>query len=98
MGIGDFTSLEKIIRIASKYGCDSIGVNPLGAMYSKSKKDVSPYRVLSREYLNYIYLDLTTIEDFKKGGFAFEKSGFKVYGALSLRLFACACALRMQAR
>ncbi len=66
MGIGDFTSLEKIIRIASKYGCDSIGVNPLGAMYSKSKKDVSPYRVLSREYLNYIYLDLTTIEDFKK--------------------------------
>lgn len=66
MGIGDFSNLKEILKLSHKYGCDSVGINPLGAMYFKSKKDVSPYRTLSREYFNYIYLDLTVVEDFKK--------------------------------
>ena len=66
MGIGDFSNLKEVLKLSHKYGCDSLGINPLGAMYAKSKKDVSPYRTLSREYINYIYLDLTVVEDFKK--------------------------------
>lgn len=65
MGIGDFTDLKKFITLAHKYGCEFVGINPLGVMNSKPDKDVSPYRTLSREYINYIYLDLKNIADFK---------------------------------
>ncbi len=65
MGIGDFSDLKKFITLAHKYGCEFVGINPLGAMNSNPSNDVSPYRVLSREYINYIYLDLTSIDDFK---------------------------------
>ena len=66
MGIGDFSDLKKFITIAKKYGCEFVGINPLGVMNPKSNRDVSPYRVLSREYINYIYLDLTSVDEFKK--------------------------------
>ena len=64
LGIGDFGDLKRLIELSAKYGCDLIGVNPLGAMYSQSTDDVSPYRTLSRKYLNYAYLDLQSIPDF----------------------------------
>ena len=65
MGIGDFSDLKKFITLAHKYGCEFVGINPLGVMNPKSNKDVSPYRTISREYINYIYLDLTKVDDFK---------------------------------
>ncbi|MBR1544679.1 MAG: 4-alpha-glucanotransferase [Alphaproteobacteria bacterium] len=65
MGIGDFTDLKKFITIAHKYGAEFVGINPLGVMKSKPDSDVSPYRTLSREYINYIYLDLAKVADFK---------------------------------
>ncbi len=64
-GIGDFSSLSDIIKFASKNGLDIVGVNPLGAMGSDGK-EFSPYRLLNRKYINYIYLDLTKIIDYKK--------------------------------
>lgn len=66
MGVGNFTALENLIKYVADKGCDFIGLNPLGAMYNKSKSDVSPYRALSREYLNYLYLDLPKQNDFKQ--------------------------------
>lgn len=66
MGVGDFGSLKILIKQLSKLGCDFIGLNPLGAMYKDSISDVSPYRTLSREYLNYLYIDLASEKDFKK--------------------------------
>lgn len=66
MGIGDLGDLETFIKIIKSNNCDFIGINPLSAMMAKSKDDVSPYRVLSREYLNYIYLDLKHCPDFSK--------------------------------
>ena len=66
MGIGDFSDLKRFITLTHKYGCEFIGVNPLGVMSSIPSRDVSPYRVFSREYINYIYLDLTEVDDFKK--------------------------------
>lgn len=65
MGIGDFSDLKTFITLAHKYGCDFVGINPLGVMTSNPSSDVSPYRTLSREYINYIYLDLQEIDDFK---------------------------------
>lgn len=66
MGVGDFGALKTLIKQVSKMGCDFVGLNPLGAMYKDSIADVSPYRVLSREYINYLYIDLSEERDFKK--------------------------------
>jgi len=80
MGIGDFGDLRKIIEQTAKVGGDIVGINPLGVMspYTQTVKprvkpenmwqivqsDVSPYRTLSRLFINYVYLDLTVEPDF----------------------------------
>lgn len=66
MGIGDFTDLKKIVKLTAENGGDVIGINPLGAMFPESRKDVSPYRSLSRQFLNYAYLDLTAVPEFQE--------------------------------
>ncbi len=74
MGIGDFGDLEEIIRLTAKNGGDVIGLSPLGAMSPYTlpssmlnlfKGDVSPYRTLSRMFLNYAYIDLRKVEEFE---------------------------------
>lgn len=75
MGIGDFSDLAEIVRLTAQNGGDIVGVNPLGIMSpftqneerfaSGKQSDVSPYRTLSRLFVNYIYLDLRAEEDYK---------------------------------
>ncbi|MBO5443625.1 MAG: 4-alpha-glucanotransferase [Alphaproteobacteria bacterium] len=69
MGIGDFGDLAEIIKLTAQNGGDIIGLNPLGVMSYASitdinKADVSPYRTLSRLFINYAYLDLRSEPDF----------------------------------
>ena len=75
MGIGDFGDLAEIVKITAQNGGDVVGINPLGVMSpfaqneerfaSGKQSDVSPYRTLSRLFVNYAYLDLRSEEDFK---------------------------------
>lgn len=75
MGIGDFGDLAEIVKLTAQNGGDAVGINPLGVMSpftqneerfaSGRQSDVSPYRTLSRLFVNYIYLDLPAEEDFK---------------------------------
>lgn len=75
MGIGDFGDLAEIVKLTAQNGGDAVGINPLGVMSpftqneerfaSGRQSDVSPYRTLSRLFVNYIYLDLPEEEDFK---------------------------------
>lgn len=73
MGVGDFSDLAEIVRLTASHGGDAVGINPLGVMSPHTlpspitgmlKGDVSPYRSLSRLFINYIYLDLKSEEDF----------------------------------
>ncbi|MDO4162082.1 MAG: 4-alpha-glucanotransferase [Pseudomonadota bacterium] len=76
MGIGDFSDLTEIVRLTAKHGGDVVGINPLGVMspfiqieeqlLGIKQGDYSPYRTLSRLFVNYIYLDLQQEEDFQK--------------------------------
>jgi len=75
MGIGDFSDLKEIIKLTAKNGGDAIGINPLGVMspytlpsplFNILKGDVSPYRSLSRLFINYVYVDLKSEPDFQK--------------------------------
>ncbi len=74
MGIGDFGDLAEIIRLTAANGGDAVGINPLGVMSPHTlpspiagalKGDVSPYRSLSRLFVNYIYLNLRSEPDFQ---------------------------------
>lgn len=75
MGIGDFGDLAEIVKITAQNGGDVVGINPLGVMSpftqneerfaSGKQSDVSPYRTLSRLFVNYIYLDLPAEDDFQ---------------------------------
>ena len=65
-GIGDFGDLNRILPTIAKSGCDLVGINPLGPMYAGGDRDVSPYRTLSREFVNYLYIDLRAVPEFKK--------------------------------
>ncbi len=80
MGIGDFGDLAEIIRLTAQNGGDAVGINPLGVMspfmqneerlkdfrapITDDLSDVSPYRSLSRLFVNYAYLDLRQVEEF----------------------------------
>lgn len=66
MGIGDFTDLKNIIKLVAKNGGDVVGVNPLGASFPESRDDVSPYRILTRAFLNYAYIDLKAVPEYEK--------------------------------
>ncbi len=65
MGIGDFTDLKNIIKLVAQNGGDVVGVNPLGASFPESRDDVSPYRILSRAFLNYAYIDLKAVPEYQ---------------------------------
>lgn len=73
LGIGDFGDLAEIVRLTAANGGDAVGLNPLGVMSpyplpspitGALKGDVSPYRSISRLFINYVYLNLKTEEDF----------------------------------
>jgi (1->4)-alpha-D-glucan 1-alpha-D-glucosylmutase len=56
-GIGDFTDLKQLIRLAAKEGADFVGVNPLHALYAADPMRFSPYSPSSREFFNVLYID-----------------------------------------
>lgn len=73
LGIGDFGDLKEIVELTAKNGGDVVGINPLGVMsphtlpssyFKLLKGDVSPYRSLSRLFINYAYLELKKEPDF----------------------------------
>ncbi len=66
MGIGDFGDLHYLVKGIANQGADILGLNPLGALFSQNYKDFSPYRGLTRSYLNYGYINLPAVEDFQK--------------------------------
>jgi len=56
-GMGDFTDLEDLIRLAHRLGADGIGLNPLHALFDDRPTDCSPYSPNSRLFLNGLYID-----------------------------------------
>ncbi|MGH6678567.1 MAG: 4-alpha-glucanotransferase, partial [Bradyrhizobium sp.] len=47
-GIGDFTDLEALLKLANYLGADGVGVNPLHALFDDHPADCSPYSPNSR--------------------------------------------------
>jgi 4-alpha-glucanotransferase len=64
-GMGDFTDLAELIRWAGDLGADFVGVNPLHAPPPLVHTDISPYFPSSRQFLNFLYLDLEKVPEFQ---------------------------------
>ncbi len=62
-GIGDFTDLEALLRLASYLGADGVGLNPLHALFDDRPGDCSPYSPNSRLFLNPLYIDVEKVPE-----------------------------------
>ena len=63
-GIGDFTDLAALARLAAQHGAGLVGVNPLHELFLDRPAQASPYSPSSRLALNPLYLDVEAIEEF----------------------------------
>jgi len=63
-GIGDFTDLADLVRLAKQLGADGVGLNPLHVLFDDHPADCSPYSPNSRLFLNPLYVDVEAIPEF----------------------------------
>ncbi|MBD3584353.1 4-alpha-glucanotransferase [Salinimonas sp. HHU 13199] len=63
-GIGDFSDLARLVSDAAGTGADFIGLNPIHALYPANPDACSPYGPSSRRWLNYLYIDVTKLDDY----------------------------------
>ncbi|NDL63828.1 4-alpha-glucanotransferase [Acerihabitans arboris] len=63
-GIGDTGDLKKMVREIARRGGAFVGLNPLHALYPAMPGNASPYSPSSRRWLNTLYIDINSLEDF----------------------------------
>jgi len=63
-GVGDFTDLCALVRIAAARGAGIVGVNPLHALHYGSPESASPYSPTSRYFRNPMYIDVEAVPEF----------------------------------
>lgn len=79
-GIGDFTDLGQMVRLAAARGCDVLGLNPLHQMFTDNPEHASPYSPASRRFLNILYIDVTAVPEYRASRMTQElvmSSGFQ---------------------
>lgn len=65
-GIGDFGDLAYLIEQSAKPGADYVGINPLHLSYPAVPEWVSPYSSSSRRWLNFLYLNIPNLPEFRR--------------------------------
>ncbi|WP_432717676.1 4-alpha-glucanotransferase [Haemophilus haemolyticus] len=65
-GIGDFGDLAYLIEQSVKQGADYVGINPLHLPYPAVPTWASPYSSSSRRWLNFLYLAIPELPEFKR--------------------------------
>lgn len=60
-GIGDFSDLAELLRLASAAGAGFIGISPVHALFPSDPTLFSPYSAASRHALNIMFIDVATV-------------------------------------
>jgi len=63
-GIGDFTDLAELARLAAAQGASFIGVNPLHELFADRPQEASPYSPSSRLAVNTLYIDIEAVAEY----------------------------------
>lgn len=63
-GIGDFTDLCELVRIAAARGAAFVGVSPMHALRTEHPEQASPYSPSSRLALNVLHIDVSAVPDY----------------------------------
>jgi 4-alpha-glucanotransferase len=65
-GVGDFSDLSFLVAKLAKQGANFVGLNPIHALYPANAEACSPYGPSSRRWLNFIYIDVTTLDGYQQ--------------------------------
>ena len=60
-GIGDFSDLAELLRLASTAGAGFIGISPVHALFPSDPTLYSPYSASSRHALNIMFIDVASV-------------------------------------
>jgi 4-alpha-glucanotransferase len=60
-GIGDFSDLAELLRLASAAGAGFIGISPVHALFPSDPTLFSPYSASSRHALNIMFIDVASV-------------------------------------
>jgi 4-alpha-glucanotransferase len=60
-GIGDFSDLAELLRLASSAGAGFIGISPVHALFPSDPTLYSPYSASSRHALNIMFIDVASV-------------------------------------
>ncbi|WNC72305.1 4-alpha-glucanotransferase [Thalassotalea psychrophila] len=63
-GMGDFGDLKNLVKQSAQRGVTAIGLNPLHPLYPNNPAHISPYSPTSRCFLNTLYIDVTSVDNF----------------------------------
>ena len=69
-GIGDFTTLSELARMAGRTGFATVGMNPLHALFPSDRERSSPYYPSDRRFIDPIYIDVADLPGMSGGGCA----------------------------
>jgi 4-alpha-glucanotransferase len=60
-GIGDFTDLAEVLRLAAAAGAGFVGISPVHALFPSDPSLYSPYSASSRHALNVMFIDVESV-------------------------------------
>ncbi len=69
-GIGDFTTLSELVRLAGDAGFAAAGLNPLHTLFLADRERTSPYYPSDRRFIDPIYIDVAALAAMSAGGCA----------------------------
>jgi 4-alpha-glucanotransferase len=62
-GIGDFTDLAEVLRLAAQQGAGFVGISPVHALFPADPLLYSPYSASSRHALNVMFIDVLAVPE-----------------------------------
>ena len=60
-GIGDFSDLAELLRLAAAAGAGFVGISPVHALFTSDPLQFSPYSASSRHALNVMFIDVSSV-------------------------------------
>ncbi len=63
-GIGDFTDLRDFAIAAAAQGVDTVGINPIHALFPSNPEAFTPYSPSHRAFINILYIDPEMVDEF----------------------------------